>query len=335
MSVSSDQSCSPALPAAPVRAAAEILTVDPQAADPAANVVVIRAAATLYVHPDTVVYQLGPMGEFTERHPAVPINPIRLRGKNRDRARAQARAPLRAASDSALAEVHQPLANGAGSDISRRRSRDSWSVTALIVNQHPLERQGLAAILRERVGLKDIFQADSGATGLTVARERRPGLAIIDLHLAASLPARELCAQLRALLAEARIILLTASERASEIRDCLMAGANGCLLKDTPEQDFAQSVQAVLRGKDMIDPEIAQKLASAFVGTVRGPSEPLTGREREVLDLLAEGYTNRQIANRLILAEPTVKGHVSRLFEKVSASSRLGVVMQARRVGLL
>ncbi len=107
----------------------------------------------------------------------------------------------------------------------------------MIVDEHPLERRGLAAILREEIGFADIRQADGASTGLTLAREKRPELAIVDIHLAASIPAREFCAQLRAELLEARIVLLTASDRVSEIRDCLTTGANGCLLKDTPEWD--------------------------------------------------------------------------------------------------
>jgi DNA-binding NarL/FixJ family response regulator len=333
MSLSSNLvGCDASLAGLPARAPAEMVSTEHEAIDGVANLVVIQEAVTVYVHPDTVVHRLAPTWTITGGDLASPNGLIPLRRKKSDGSGALARAGVEAAFDLARAEVW-PLAHEVGADVSPNRSSDSGTVTALIVDEHPLERRGLAAILREEIGVADICQADSAAMGLTLAREKRPELAIVDVHLAASIPARELCAQLRSVLAEARIVLLTASDRVSEIRDCLMAGANGCLLKDTPERDLAESIQAVLKGKTVIDTNVAHELACTL--SADGMSVWLSSREREVLDLLAEGCANRQIADRLILSETTVKGYISKLFEKVRASSRLEVVAQARRVGLL
>lgn len=207
---------------------------------------------------------------------------------------------------------------------------------ALIADDHPLARRGLAALLREDVGVEEVLEADGSSGALALARAQRPDLVLLDMHMPGSLPARELCAQLRGLLPDASLIVVTAFDRTSEIRDCLLAGANGCLLKDTAEVDLAQSVLSVIAGETAIDARIAQRIAAEAVGGAPRSGRPhLTSREREVLGLLAEGCSNRRIAERLVISETTVKGHVSSLLEKLGASSRLEVVVRASHAGLL
>ena len=206
---------------------------------------------------------------------------------------------------------------------------------ALIVDDHPLARRGLAAIVREGLHVRDIVEGDDAASALALAREHRPDLVLSDMHLAGSAPARELVRQLRAVLPKAKIVLVTAFDRVAEIRDCLQVGANGCLLKDTAEVDLAAAVRAVLAGQTFIDPRIAQKLALELVAAPGDGGVHLTAREREVLALLAEGCANKVIAARLTISETTVKGYVSSLLEKLDARSRLEAVARASKAGLL
>ena len=144
---------------------------------------------------------------------------------------------------------------------------DPADLTALIVDDHPIARRGLSTVLREGVGVHDIIEADSAQDALSLARRREPDLVLLDLHMPGSLPGRELCAQLRAALPDASIVVVTAFDRVSEIRDCLLAGANGCLLKDTAEVDLGASLLTILEGKAVVDPRVAQELAHELVGT--------------------------------------------------------------------
>lgn len=187
-------------------------------------------------------------------------------------------------------------------------------------------------MVREALKTLDVREAENGSAALSVARECDPDLALVDLQFPGRLTASELCGQLRAIVPQVRIVIVTAYERAAAIRDCLAAGASGCLLKDTDELDFAAALRAVLAGENFLDPRMAQRIAFDAVNS-DGPS--LTGREREVLSLLAQGCPNRAIADRLVISETTVKGHVSNLIGKLDASSRLEVVVRASEAGLI
>lgn len=206
----------------------------------------------------------------------------------------------------------------------------------LIADDHPIARRGLGTIVTQALPVDELHEAGGSADALALARTHRPELIITDMHMPGSLPARELCAQLRALLPSSAIVLVTAFERAAEIRDCLKAGATACLLKDTAAEDLAGSLRAVVRGQVVIDPRIAQQMAVELATTPRSTAMVhLTSREREVLHCLADGRSNRQIAAQLMITEATVKGYVSTLLEKLKAESRLHVVVLASKAGLL
>jgi DNA-binding NarL/FixJ family response regulator len=209
-------------------------------------------------------------------------------------------------------------------------------VKVLIVDDHVIARRGLATILRESVGLDDCVEAGDAETALAAAGMYRPDLLLLDMHMAGPMPAPELCRRLRAALPDARIIIVTAFDRTAEIRDCLAAGADGCLLKDTSEVDMTGALRTVLAGGCVIDSRIAMRLGRQLAGNPDGTSVPqLTGRERDVLNLLAEGCSNRMIARRLGLSEATVKGYVGNILDKLRASSRLEALARASDAGLI
>jgi DNA-binding NarL/FixJ family response regulator len=207
---------------------------------------------------------------------------------------------------------------------------------ALIVDDHPIARRGLATLVGDALRTEDIDYAGDAGEALAVAHGRRPDMVLMDMHMPDSLPPRELCAQLRALLPTAPIVLVTAFGQPAEVRDCLQAGASACLLKETSEADMEGSLRAIAQGRIVIDPRVAQQLAThiASEGSRLG-SVHLTAREREVLGCLAEGRSNREIAQQLIITEATVKGYVSSLLDKLGASSRLRAVVRAGQLGLL
>jgi DNA-binding NarL/FixJ family response regulator len=207
---------------------------------------------------------------------------------------------------------------------------------ALIIDDHPIARRGLAAIIGDALRTEDIAFAGNAGEGLGVAREQRPGIVLMDMRIPDSLPPRELCAQLRALLPTAPIVLVTAFGQPAEVRACLEAGASSCLLKDTSEAEMEASLRSIAQGRIVIDPRVAQELATHIASEgSRAGAVHLTAREREVLACLAEGRSNREIAQQLIITETTVKGYVSSLLEKLGAASRLRAVVRAGQLGLL
>jgi DNA-binding NarL/FixJ family response regulator len=206
---------------------------------------------------------------------------------------------------------------------------------ALIVDDHPVSRRGLRTILTDAVQLEECFDAGSAGPALELGRRHHPDVVLLDMRRPDDMATPELCRQMRRVLPEACIVIVTAFDRILEIRDCLRAGANGCLLKDTSELDMTAALRSLIAGQCVIDPRIAQRLAAGLVGGRTAPSLRLTERERDVLDLIAEGRSNRAIATQLHVAEATVKGHVSSLLDKLGASSRLEAVVRASDEGLI
>lgn len=206
----------------------------------------------------------------------------------------------------------------------------------LIADDHPVARRGLRMIVAEAFGAADCAEAADSGTALALAGTLRPDLVLVDMHMPGGLTAPALCGTLRAALPEARIVIVTAFDSTAEIRECLIAGADGCLLKDTSELDMAAALRVAMAGAAALDPRIAFRLARDLETEPAGQEAPrLSGREQDVLCLLAEGRSNRAIARQLGLSEATVKGHVSHLLDKLHASSRLEVVIRAIGAGLI
>jgi DNA-binding NarL/FixJ family response regulator len=216
-------------------------------------------------------------------------------------------------------------------------SRCPPDVRVLVVDDHPIARQGLANLARDTFLVERVDEAGNARDALVAAKVDAPALILLDLHIPGVPQTSVLCTQLRGAAPAAKIVLVTAFEEADAIKRCFAAGVEACLLKDTSLVDLRQALKAVLAGRRVIDPRIAQTLATERVRALRGEtlSVDLTQREREVLELLAEGCSNRLIAERLFLAETTVKGYVSSLLDKFQATSRLQAVVRAMEQGLL
>ncbi|MGW0949067.1 response regulator [Streptomyces sp. NPDC002623] len=205
----------------------------------------------------------------------------------------------------------------------------------LVVDDHPVARRGLRAVVTSNLGECEIFEADDATTALALAHDLCPEMILLDARMPESMPPEELCRELRESLPNVVIVIFTAFDDAEVLHACVAAGANGCLLKDTSEVNIGAALRALLAGQFVLDPRIARQLAPEFTrrqarGTVR-----LTDREQEVLGLLAHGYSNRKIAQELCLSETTVKGYVTDLLQKLDASSRLEAVVRAYELGLV
>jgi DNA-binding NarL/FixJ family response regulator len=207
----------------------------------------------------------------------------------------------------------------------------------LIVDDHPISRQGLSTLVHDAFRVERVIEAQTDNEALVAAKRERPELILLDLHLPGVPQTSVLCTQLRLAAPQAKIAIITAFDEPEAVKRCFAAGADACLLKDTEMLDLREALQAVVAGRRVIDPRIAQNLATEHVRVLRGEASAieLTHREREVLALLAEGCSNRLIAEHLFIAETTVKGYVSNLLAKLNANSRLQAVIRASEHGLL
>lgn len=210
-------------------------------------------------------------------------------------------------------------------------------VKVLVVDDHPLARRGVGSLLAEAFSALELREAGSTADAIVTAAAFQPNMVVLDLRLPDPPGPAATCAALKERNRNGHIVILTAFAEMDLIRQCLAAGADGVLLKDTEPGELIKRFRHLAAGTRVIDPRVAQILADEMVSTLRGETDHvvLSPRERDVLELLAEGCSNRQIATRLFIAETTVKGYVATLLGKLGADSRLQAVVLAAKRGLL
>lgn len=196
------------------------------------------------------------------------------------------------------------------------------------VDDHPLLREGIAAIINSQPDMLVVGSASSGREAIQKYREFMPDVTLLDLRLP-DMSGVDVLIQIRADFPDARVVLLTTFDGDVEIRRALAAGARGYLLKSMPPNDIVEGIRQVHAGKKRIPPEIAAQLAEHM------GEETLTDREIEVLTHLAGGNRNRDIAERLFISEETVKVHVKHIMEKLGASDRTQAVAVAVRRGII
>ena len=222
-------------------------------------------------------------------------------------------------------------------------------IRVLIADDQALIRRGMAMLLDAAPDIEVVGQAADGVEAVELARRARPDVVLMDLHMPRKggvLATREISAALP----HTRVMVLTTFDRDDLVFDAVRAGAQAYLLKDASEEEVLDTVRAVHRGESRLTPQIARKVmdqfrlladrvaqepapapapvpdarAEAQAGTSPQPdaTKPLTEREAAVLELIAKGYGNRQIATALNLAEGTAKNHVSRIMQKLHANTR-------------
>jgi DNA-binding NarL/FixJ family response regulator len=207
-------------------------------------------------------------------------------------------------------------------------------IRILLVEDQTLMRQGLKTILDLEPGLQVVGEATNGRTGIRRALDLRPDVILMDVQMP-GMSGIEAIAAICAIWPEARIIILTTFARDEYVFQGVRAGAVGFLLKDAPADSLIQTIRRVHAGEVFIQPEIASRLLRELITPQDLPIEPLSEREREVLVLVAQGHSNREIAERLVLAEGTVKNHVSNILGKLQAENRTQAADIARRHGLV
>jgi DNA-binding NarL/FixJ family response regulator len=196
------------------------------------------------------------------------------------------------------------------------------------VDDHPLLREGIAAIISNEPDMVMVAQAATGRDAIRLFRDHRPDVTLMDLRLP-DISGIDAMLAIRGEFPDARIVILTTFEGDVEIQRALAAGARGYVLKSMPPQELAAVVRQVHAGKKRIPPEVAAHLAEHV------SDESLTEREKDVLKHVAGGNRNRDIAERLFISEETVKVHVKHIMEKLGASDRTEAVTIALRRGII
>jgi two-component system, NarL family, nitrate/nitrite response regulator NarL len=208
-------------------------------------------------------------------------------------------------------------------------------VSVLVADDHPLFREGIERAVKERPELELVGSARDGREALELVRGLEPLVAVIDLRLPGLDGLRILNAVTRDGLST-RVLILSASGDAELVYRALQGGAAGYFRKEADRHAILDAISAVARGDTVIDPVLQAGVFDQI--RVRGTGEErpiLTAREKEVLTLMADGLSGPQIAERLIVALPTVKTHQARLYEKLGVSDRAAAVAEAMRRGLL
>ena len=201
-------------------------------------------------------------------------------------------------------------------------------IRILSVDDHPLLRQGLTAVINSQPDMWMAAEASSGEEAILKFREHHPDVTLMDLRLPDMSGIDSLIA-IRTEFPAARIIMLTTFEGDVEIQRALEAGARGYVLKSMSPGDLLETIRQVYAGKKRVPPQVAAQLAEHF------SDESLTAREVDVLRHIAGGNRNRDIAERLFISEETVKVHIKHIMEKLGASDRTQAVAIAVRRGII
>jgi two-component system response regulator NreC len=210
-------------------------------------------------------------------------------------------------------------------------------IKVLIADDHAIVRAGLRALVHSESTMELVGEATGGYEAIDMIEKTHPDVLVLDLSMP-DLDGISVTKQIRSLFPDLRILILTIHEDEALLRAALKTGATGYILKHAAEAELISAIHTILRGDLYVDPSMVRKLFSDEVSPQAAPLQPtvaLTPRETEVLKLIVQGYTNRQIGEELSISIRTAESHRSNLSEKLGLHSRVDLVRYAREHGII
>lgn len=215
-------------------------------------------------------------------------------------------------------------------------STDGKPIRILIVDDHPVVREGLVGMISTQSDMRVVGEAGNGLEAIRQAHLLSPDLILMDLQMP-NLDGAAAIRQIRKELPDCRVLVLTAFDSDERILHSIEAGAQGYLLKGVPRDELFRAIRVVAEGGSLLQPSVAARLLTRVGQMLKQEetTEHLTDREMEVLRLLARGHRNKEIAEALVISERTVKFHVGVIFQKLGVTNRAEAVSKAIQTGLV
>lgn len=208
----------------------------------------------------------------------------------------------------------------------------------LVVDDHTLFRKGLICLLEKDKEFQVVAEAENGTEGINKAKELRPDLVVMDIHMP-GIGGIEATRRIRALLPSAKVVILTVSERDKDLFEAIKSGAHGYLAKSLEPEELRTMLRGVFNGEAPITRMTASKILTEFASQLakklKNPEDELSARERDVLQLLATGLTNKEIGRKLAMAENTVKTHLKNILNKLHLQNRVQAATYAHQRGFV
>ncbi len=209
-------------------------------------------------------------------------------------------------------------------------------IRVLIVDDHELVRAGLRSLLQTEPDIEIVAEAATGSQALVHGQHLRPDVVMLDARLP-DMAGPDVCRGLCEALPDAAVAILSTFNDDELVRDCVRAGARGYLLKEIPRLDLAASIRSLARGESVVDQKVLPQVMAVARQSVTSedPDQPLTERQRVILRLVADGLSNREIAEHIHLSELTVKSYMEDLLKQLGARNRVHAAILATRRGWL
>ncbi len=205
------------------------------------------------------------------------------------------------------------------------------NIRLLVCDDHPVVRSGLRGMLRSQPDFEVVAEASSGLQAVALAHQYRPDVVLMDLRMP-EMDGAAATAEIKSAHPEIQVLILTTYETDADILRAVEEGAAGFLLKDARQEDLFDGIRQAAQGKAPLAPGVAARLMRRLRGT---EDEQLSGREIEILQLVARGLNNKDIARELLISESTVKAHMLHIFDKLGVTDRTAAVTTALRRGII